>query len=58
MEAKTFRSTVPRRYRVTEIEGNIEGLEETLKLPFKMTPENGIRLKLLPRSHPSHKYVT
>jgi len=54
MEAKTILSTVLRRYRVTEIEGGIKGLEETLKLAFVMTPANGIRVKLLPRSHPSH----
>jgi len=54
MEAKTILSTALRRYRVTEIEGGIKGLEETLKLSFVTTPANGIRVKLLPRSHPSH----
>jgi len=54
MEAKTILSTVLRRYRVTEIEGGIIGLEETLKLAFVMSPANGIRVKLLPRSHPLH----
>jgi cytochrome P450 len=58
MEAKTILSTVLRRYRVTEIEGGIKGLEETLKLAFVMSPANGIRVKLLPRSHPSHVSVT
>jgi cytochrome P450 len=58
MEAKTILSTVLRRYRVTEIEGGIKGLEETLKLSFSMSPANGIRVKLLPRSHPSHISVT
>jgi cytochrome P450 len=54
MEAKTILSTVLRRYRVTEIEGGIEGLEENLKLSFAISPANGIRVKLLPRSQPSH----
>ena len=54
MEAKTILSTVLRRYRVTEIEGGIKGLEQTLKMSFVVSPENGIRVKLLPRSHPSH----
>ena len=58
MEAKTILSTVLRRYRVTEIEGGIKGLEESLKMYFVMTPANGIRVKLLPRSHPSHIRVT
>jgi cytochrome P450 len=58
MEAKTILSTVLRRYRVTEIQGGIKGIEETLKLGFVMTPGNGIRVKLLPRSHPSHICVT
>ena len=54
MEAKTILSTVLRRYCITEIEGGIKGLEETLKMSFVMTPANGVRLKFLPRSHPSH----
>jgi len=54
MEAKTILSTVLRRYRITEFEGGIKGLEENLKLSFVMSPKNGIRVKLLPRSHPSH----
>jgi len=58
MEAKTILSTVLRRYHVIEIEGGIKGLEETLKLAFVMSPANGIRVKLLPRSHPSHISVT
>ena len=58
MEAKTILSTVLRRYRVTEIEGGIKGLEETLKFSFVMSPANGIRVKLLPRSHPSPTCVT
>ena len=58
MEAKTILSTVLRRYRVTEVEGGIKGLEETLKLSFVVSPTNGIRVKLLPRSHPSHICVT
>jgi cytochrome P450 len=58
MEAKTILSTVLRRYRVTEIEGGVKGLEQTLKMTFVMSPANGIRVKLLPRSHPSHMYVT
>jgi cytochrome P450 len=58
VEAKTILSTVLRRFRVTEIEGGIKGLQETLKLAFVMTPANGIRVKLLPRSHPSHICVT
>jgi len=58
MEAKTILSTVLRRYRVTEIEGGIKGLEETLKMSFVISPGNGIRVKLLPRSHPSHIRVT
>jgi cytochrome P450 family 4 len=53
MEAKTVLSTVLRRYCITEIEGGIRGLEETLKLSFVMSNANGIRVKLLPRSHPS-----
>ena len=58
MEAKTILSTVLRRYCITEIEGGIKGIEENLKLSFVMTPANGIRLKFLPRSHPSHICVT
>jgi cytochrome P450 len=53
MEAKTILSTVLRRYCVTEIEGGIRGLEETLKFSFVLSNVNGIRVKLLPRSHPS-----
>jgi cytochrome P450 family 4 subfamily V len=58
MEVKTILSTVLMRYCITEIEGVITGLEETMKLPFVMTPTNGIRVKLLPRSHPSHIHTT
>jgi hypothetical protein len=58
MEAKTILSTVLRRYRVTEIEGGIKGLEETLKISFVVTPAKDIRVKLLPRSHPSYICVT
>jgi cytochrome P450 len=58
MEAKTILSTVLRRYCITEIEGGIKGLEETLKTSFVISPANGIRVKLLPRSHPSHIHVT
>jgi cytochrome P450 len=58
MEAKTILSTVLRRYRVTEIEGGIKGLEETLKLGFVTKPANGFRLKLLTRSPPSNVCVT
>ena len=58
MEAKTILSTVLRRYRVTEIEGGIKGLEETLKMSIVVSPEKGFRVKLLPRSHPSHMCVT
>jgi cytochrome P450 len=54
MESKTIVSTVMRRYCITEIEGGIKGLDEKLKMSFLMTPTNGIRVKLLPRSHPSH----
>ena len=54
MEAKTILSTVLRRYRVTEIEGGIKGLQENLKASFVVSPVKSIRLKLLPRSHPSH----
>jgi len=57
-EAKTILSTVLRRYRVTEIEGGIKGLEETLKASFVLAIANGVRLKFLPRSHPSHIFVT
>jgi cytochrome P450 len=58
MELKTILSTVLRKYCITEIVGGIKGLEESLKLSFVMTPANGIRVKLLPRSHPSHIGVT
>ena len=58
MEVKTILSTVLRRYCITEIEGGIKGFEENLKLAFVMTPANGIRVKFLPRSHPSHICVT
>jgi len=58
MEAKTILSTVLRRYRVTEFEGGIKGPEENLKGSFEISPANGIRVKLLPRSHPSHMCVT
>ena len=58
MEAKTILSTVLRRYRVTEIEDGIKGLEDTLKLSFVISPAKGIRVKLVPRSHPSHMRVT
>jgi len=58
MEAKTILSTVLRRYRFTEIEGGIKGLEETQKMSIVMSPANGIRVKLLPRSHPSQICVT
>jgi cytochrome P450 len=58
MEAKTILSTVLRRYRVIEIEGGIKGFEKTLKISFVISPGNGIRVKLLPRSHPSHMCVT
>jgi cytochrome P450 family 4 len=53
MEAKTVLSTVLRRYWVTAVEGGIRGLEETLKLSFVMSNANGIRVKLLTRSHQS-----
>jgi cytochrome P450 len=53
MEAKTILSTVLRRYCITKIEEGIKGLEETLKMSFAMSPANGIRVKLLPRSHHS-----
>jgi cytochrome P450 len=58
MEAKTILSTVLRRYRATEIEGGIKGLEKTLKISFVLTPANGFRVKLLPRSQKSHKCGT
>jgi len=57
-EAKTILSPVLRRYHVTELEGGIKGLEENLRLSFVMSPANGIRVKLLPRSHRSHMCVT
>jgi cytochrome P450 family 4 subfamily V len=53
MEAKTILSTVLRRYCITEAEGGIRGLEETLKFSFVLSNANGIRVKLLPRSYPS-----
>jgi cytochrome P450 len=55
MEAKTILSTVVRRYCITEIEGGIKGIEENLKMSFVLSPANDIRVKLLPRSHPSCK---
>jgi cytochrome P450 len=58
MEAKSILSTVLRRYCITEIKRGIKGLEETLKISFVLSPANGIRVKLLPRSHPSHSGVT
>jgi cytochrome P450 len=58
MEVKTILSTVVRRYRVTEIEGGIKGLEENMKMSIPVSPAKGIRVKLLPRSHPSHICVT
>jgi cytochrome P450 len=58
MEAKNILSTVLRRYCIVDIEGGIKGLEETLKMSFVMSPANGIRVKLLPRSHPSHIRLT
>jgi len=54
VEAKTILSNVLRRYRVIEFEGGIKDLEENLKASFVVSPANGIRGKLLPRSHPSH----
>jgi cytochrome P450 len=53
MEAKTILSTVLRRYCITETEDGIKDLQATLKLSFVMAPANGIRVKLLSRSHPS-----
>jgi cytochrome P450 len=53
MEAKTILSTVLRRYCITQVEGGIRGIQETLKLSFVMSNANGIRVKLLPRSHAS-----
>jgi cytochrome P450 len=53
MEVKTILSTVMRRYCITEIEGGIRGIQETLKLSFVLSNANGIRVKLLPRSYPS-----
>jgi cytochrome P450 len=58
MESKTILSTVLRRYCITEIEGGIKGLEKNLKLSLVMLPANGIRVKMLPRQHPSHTHVT
>ena len=46
-EAKTILSTVLRRYRVTEFEGGIKGLEETPKMSFVMSSENGIRVNFV-----------
>ena len=57
-EAKTILSTVLRRYRVTELEGGIKDLDKTLKMTFVVKPTKGFRVKLLPRSHPSHICVT
>jgi cytochrome P450 len=54
MEAKTILSTVLRRYCITEIEGGIRSIEENLKMSFVLSPANGVRVKLLPRSYPSH----
>jgi cytochrome P450 family 4 subfamily V len=56
MEAKTILSTVLRRYCITQVEGGIRGLEKTLKLSFVLSSANGIRLKLFPRSYPSHMF--
>ena len=58
VEAKTILSTVLRRYRVTQFEGGIKGLEENLKASFVVSPANCICVKLLRRSHPSHICVT
>jgi cytochrome P450 len=58
MEAKTILSTVLRSFCITVIEGGVKGLEESLKFSFVVSPANGIRVKLLPRSHPSHIGVT
>jgi cytochrome P450 len=59
MEIKTILSTVLTRYFITEIEGGIKGLEENLKmLSYIVSPANGIRVKLLPRSHPTHIGLT
>ena len=58
MEAKTILSTVLRRIRVTEIEGGVKGLKQNLKMSFVFSPVKGIRVKLIPRSHPSHICVT
>jgi cytochrome P450 len=58
MEAKTVLSTVVRRYCVTETVGGIKGIEENLKFGFVLSTANGIRVKLLPRSHPSFVSVT
>jgi len=58
IETKTILSTVLRRYRVTEIEGGIEGLAENLKMSFAISPAKGFRIKSLPRSHPSQMCVT
>jgi cytochrome P450 len=58
MEAKTILSTVLRRYRVTEIEGGMKRIKETLKLAFVMSPVNGFPLKLLPRSPSTNTCAT
>jgi len=57
-EAKTILSTMLRRYRITELQGGIKDLEDTLKMTFIFSPSKGYRVKLLPRSHPSHMCVT
>ena len=57
MEAKTILSTVLRQYCITEIEGGIRDIEENLKMSFVLSPANGVRVKLLPRSHPSHMCI-
>jgi cytochrome P450 len=49
MEAKTILSTVLRRYCITQVEGGIRGLEETLKLSSVLSNANRIRVKLLPK---------
>jgi cytochrome P450 len=54
IEIKTILSTVLRRYNIDEFEGGIKGLEGTLKLSYVLSPANGIRVKLLPRSHQLH----
>jgi cytochrome P450 len=54
IEIKTILSTVLRRYCITEFEGGIKGLEETLKLSYVLSSASGIWVKLLPRSHKLH----